>query len=328
MGAFDKTLGTLLIGIVFNTFLYGLVCYQFLAYYTRKFNDPWPIRYMVHTLFVLDTFHSAVVIYMLWFFLVENYNNPAVLSIALWPLTWTPIGTAIAAVITQLFLGYRIFRLTHSMIYYVVIAAIAVPAFALGTAVGVKAIIIGVLSELPQINNIVIGWLGMQVGVDLLISVSLSIILWKAKTGVKKTDAVIHRLIRGAVQTGFFAVVFSLGDLICFLKVPETNLYGMFAIPLGRIYTNTLMDTLLSRDSLREKLNGVKDFDTTNSIFGGKLSTLRWSSKKKSATTTATTGIQLTEVEVRQDVVVLHDDNGQELDNNSYKYKRGSMHGV
>ena len=29
-----------------------------------------------------------------------------------------------------------------------------------------------------------------------------------------------------------------MGDLITFVVLPNTNLYGMFAIPIGRIYTN------------------------------------------------------------------------------------------
>ena len=48
----------------------------------------------------------------------------------------------------------------------------------------------------------------------------------------------LNRLIRGAIQTGFFAAIFAAGDLITFLRVPSTNFYGMFAIPIGRIYTN------------------------------------------------------------------------------------------
>lgn len=43
---------------------------------------------------------------------------------------------------------------------------------------------------------------------------------------------------RGAIQTGLFAGIFSIADLATFLTLPETNLYGMFAIPIGRIYTN------------------------------------------------------------------------------------------
>ena len=90
----------------------------------------------------------------------------------------------------------------------------------------------------------------------------------------------LYRLIRGAIQTGLFAGIFSLGDLATFLKYPDTNLYGMFAIPIGRIYTNvrdfiiyyfnilkphfstqTLLDTLLARDELRDKLSGTVDIE-------------------------------------------------------------------
>lgn len=158
-------------------------------------------------------------------------------------------------------------------------------------------------AELVVLSPVVIGWLSLQVVSDViitsmcygysiflgliiwhLISVSLTIILARSRTGFRKTDTVLNKLIRGAVQTGLFAGIFSIGDLICFLKVPETNLYGMFAIPIGRIYTNvrffilcynsaccsfyclwiqTLLDTLLTRDELREQLSSVKEIDSS-----------------------------------------------------------------
>jgi len=64
---------------------------------------------------------------------------------------------------------------------------------------------------------------------------TLTVILSRSRTGFRKTDSVINRLIRGAIQTGLFAGLFSLGDLITFLRWPQTNLFGMFAIPIGRI---------------------------------------------------------------------------------------------
>lgn len=59
-----------------------------------------------------------------------------------------------------------------------------------------------------------------------------------SRTGTRKTDTVLNRLIRGAILTGLFPGIFSLADLVTFVVLPNTNLYGMFAIPLGRIYTN------------------------------------------------------------------------------------------
>ena len=59
---------------------------------------------------------------------------------------------------------------------------------------------------------------------------------------------------RMAIQSGTFATIFALGDMVTFRKafhlgslftsniilvlIPEMNLYGMFTFPIGRIYTN------------------------------------------------------------------------------------------
>ncbi|KAK7691517.1 hypothetical protein QCA50_004916 [Cerrena zonata] len=298
MGEFDLTVGTLMVGIVFNTFLFGLVTFQFAAYYRRQFNDPPVIKAMILFLFILDTVHSASVIYMLWGYTVTNYNNPSALAIGMWPYMWTPIATCLAAIVTQTFLGYRIYRLSKNIYLYIFIMTAAVPGFVLGFIAGVRAMIIKVFADLVVLSPVVIGWLSLQVVSDVMITISLIIILSRSRTGFRKTDTVLNKLIRGAVQTGLFAGIFSIGDLICFLKVPQTNLYGMFAIPIGRIYTNTLLDTLLTRDELRDKLSQVADMDSTQNRSGS-----RWGGNSRQNPQ----AIQLTEVEVSKDVMVFDD---------------------
>ncbi|KAF9223108.1 hypothetical protein BS17DRAFT_835469 [Gyrodon lividus] len=273
MGLYDATIGTLLVGIFFNTFLYGLVTYQFAAYYRTKFNDRPITRYMVLFLFILDTFQSASEIYMAWSYTVTNFDNPAALAVAPWPYPFTPIGTALATLVTQLYLGHRIWCLGNSKFLYAVVILLAVPTFALGMACGIKAWIIHVLSEIPSITPLVIAWVAIQVAVDTFITGTLIIILARSRTGFRKTDTVLNRLIRGAIQTGLFAVIFSLGDLIAFVTVPTTNLYGMFAIPIGRIYTNTLLDTLLTREELKAQMVGTYGMDSLVRSIGGGLCT-------------------------------------------------------
>ncbi|KAH0832958.1 hypothetical protein J3R83DRAFT_11934 [Lanmaoa asiatica] len=270
MGLYDTTIGTLLVGIFFNTYLYGLVTYQFAAYYRAKFDDRPAIKYMVLFLFILDTFHSASAIYMAWNYTVANYDNPAALAMAEWPYTFTPIGTALAALVTQIYLG--IWRLTGSKILYGVVIVLAIPSFILGMTCAIKAWIIKVLSELPRITPLVIAWLSMQVAADAFITATLIIIFSRSRTGFRKTDTILNRLTRGAIQTGLFAGIFSMGDLITFIVLPNTNLYGMFAIPIGRIYTNTLLDTLLTRRLLKAEIAGTSDVNGTVSC----LATVTW----------------------------------------------------
>ena len=102
----------------------------------------------------------------------------------------------------------------------------------------------------------VICWLGFQTSADILITglfcpfiflpgvisssllVSLTFVLSRSRTGFRKTDTIINRLIRGAIQTGLFASIFALADLFSFVLLGKTNLYALFAFPIGRIYTN------------------------------------------------------------------------------------------
>ncbi|EIW83156.1 hypothetical protein CONPUDRAFT_89135 [Coniophora puteana RWD-64-598 SS2] len=313
MGDYDLTVGTLIIGIFFNTYLYGLVSHQFAAYYQAGYDDGKLVKYvqkldlleLTHTrvdrlmilfLFLLDTFHSGAVIYMAWYYAVTNYNNPDVLSIELWPYMFTPIGTALSALLTQTFLAVRIWRFGRSRVLIGIIGALAVPCFVLGMACGIKAWNIKYMAQMVSITNLATAWLVSQVTVDTIVTGVMTYMLSRSRTGFQKTDNVINRLIRGAVQTGLFAGIFSLGDMITFLLWPETNLYGMFAIPIGRIYTNTLLDTLLSRHDLRDQMTGTINMDSMSAWGHG--------SSRNSRTITSR---QLTELEVRKEVEVVTD---------------------
>ena len=75
-------------------------------------------------------------------------------------------------------------------------------------------------------------------GTHLQSPVTLIIVFSRSRTGFRKTDTVLNRLIRGAIQTGLFTGIFSLADLITFVVLPNTNIYVIFGMPLGRIYTN------------------------------------------------------------------------------------------
>ncbi|KAG9314925.1 hypothetical protein JVU11DRAFT_4033 [Chiua virens] len=205
---------------------------------------------MVFFLFILDTFQSASAIYMVYYYTVKNYGNPDALAFGIWPYGFTPLGTALAAFVTQLYLGLRIWRLTSNKFLFAVVVILAIPSFIVGAILSTRAIDIGVISELERLTPLVIAWLSLQVITDAFISITLVSIFVRWKGGFRKTDSILNRLIRGAIQTGVLAGIFAICDLISFFALPHMYLYDMFALPIGRIYTNTLMDTLLTRQRI------------------------------------------------------------------------------
>ncbi|KIK07237.1 hypothetical protein K443DRAFT_87626 [Laccaria amethystina LaAM-08-1] len=261
MADFDMTVGVLLLGLFFNTYLYGLVTYQFVVYHNTKFNDPLWIRAVVGILFFTDTLHSAVGVYAAWDMCVTNYANPGVLGFVDWTIPFTAVATSVAAVVTQFFLGHRAFLLTKSKIVVAIIGTLSFLGFVFGIYAGVRSGIIKEVKNFAPLTPFVICWLGFQTGADLLITAVLTFVLSRSRTGFQKTDSMINRLIRGAIQTGLFVSIFALADLFSFLLHRDTNLYAMFAFPIGRIYTNTLLDTLNARIDLKSK-NTTFDVDS------------------------------------------------------------------
>jgi hypothetical protein len=82
----------------------------------------------------------------------------------------------------------------------------------------------------------------------------MAIRLYTSRTPVRQTKTVVYRLICASVQTGILCTIFAVGDLIVFRKTffletiladlalyvvawQQTHLCGMFAFPIGRIYT-------------------------------------------------------------------------------------------
>ncbi|KAJ7167442.1 hypothetical protein C8R43DRAFT_1232336 [Mycena crocata] len=239
--------GPLLLGFLFNAVLYGLVAHQYLSYWNFKFNDPVWIKTVVVFLFILDTAHTAVSFYEAWHLCVTNFNNPHALKFVDWTIPFTAVATSTSGVVTQFFLIHRVFHLTKSKPLVVILLALSTAGFVFGCIAGIKSGIIAEAAKFKQIIPIVICWLTLLSFVDLLITGILIHALTRNKTGFYLTDTIINQLIRGAVQTGLFASMFAFGDLFAFVFAPETTFYAMFAYPIGRIYTNSLLDTLNTR---------------------------------------------------------------------------------
>ncbi|KAJ6480116.1 hypothetical protein DFH09DRAFT_1266308 [Mycena vulgaris] len=319
MGEYDSVVGVLLLGLFFNTYLYGICTFQFLVYVQAKFKDSWWIRCVVGSLFITDTIHSAVAIYAGWETCVTNYANPANLAYVGWTIPFTAVATSFTAILTQIFLGHRVYLMTDSKPLFVLIGALSVLGFLFGCIAGIKSGIINEraffwaygldliltftrVAKFAPLAPYVTSWLAFQTSADLLITLCLTFTLARSKTGFRTTDSIINRLIRGTIQTGLFASIFALADLFSFLLHRNTNLYAMFAYPIGRIYTNTLLNTLNSRANMKLH-DTVVDSDASRCAFRSCIVHLRTQNLRLSTQTLSRTHVSTGSIYVRKDVV-------------------------
>jgi len=264
-GLIVENLGPLILGVILNTYLYGVVTFQYASYWTTTFNDPLWIKGTVAGLFVLDTTHTCSLIWMAWVYAVENFANPMGLAESVWPYPLSIGMTCVTALVTQLFIAYRTFRLTQHLPLFAASAVIALVTFGLGLTSCVKAFQTTQYMLLVKLKPFFAAWLCMEMVTDVIISASLVYTLWRSRTGFAKSDTVIRRLVRAAVQTGSFAGTFALLTAILFLGKPRTQFFCIPGLAISRVYTYTLMDTVLCRGELRDMMDSSRGGETLKS---------------------------------------------------------------
>ncbi|TFK66652.1 hypothetical protein BDN72DRAFT_917105 [Pluteus cervinus] len=250
MGEYEQTLAE--DQILVNTYLYGIVMVQYASYANTKYGDRLWTKALVTLLFCVDTFHSAVAIEAAWQFCVTNYTNPGILGSSFWSVTITPLCTAVSGLAGHLFLGHRAFRLTENKIIYSVILVLAFGSFGLGIASGIwgfqKSVPFVQSSSGPSLQtSLVAFWLSVQTLTNIVIAGSLSFMLSQFSPPFRNTDKIITRILRAILQTGLLAAFLSCCILITFFAAPKINFFALLVLPCGRIYSNAILDTLLSR---------------------------------------------------------------------------------
>ncbi|KAF7350632.1 hypothetical protein MSAN_01623400 [Mycena sanguinolenta] len=262
MGEFDETIGFTLMGVIANTYLTGVIMTQFFTYLAHNlpgFEDPLWVKCLVAFLFAINITQAGAVVYMAWFYCVTNFANPEIVGYSLWPYTFTALTTAILAITNQMFQTWKIYLFTRNKTFVVFLIATSLAACGLGITAAVKAWLDLELAKMAALQPIVEANLALQCGIDVIIATVLTLTLRKSKTSFARTDRILNRLIRTAVQSGSFTALFALGTLFSFRFSAKTDMLGLFALPIGRIYTHTMMDHLVSREQLQHMLTNNND---------------------------------------------------------------------
>ncbi|KAF8218324.1 hypothetical protein K438DRAFT_1925449, partial [Mycena galopus ATCC 62051] len=240
-------LGPILIGASLDTALFGICIAQFAVYYqsARREEDGRPVWALVLWECIVTAFHSVITVYFLWLYMVDNFLNPLFLQAAPWPISAVPIFTALSACPVQIFMAYRIFRLSKSRFLFAFLALVNAANVAIATATSILGFRLQDFDDGSRLTPIVNSWIAVSVVNDLSLTVWLVFLLYKKRhTGLSKTNGVIKRLIRDTLESAAFATFFSVMVLVMFTVFPSTGLHLMFSQPMGRIYTSTLLSTL------------------------------------------------------------------------------------
>ncbi|KAK7058064.1 hypothetical protein R3P38DRAFT_1192758 [Favolaschia claudopus] len=257
-------LGPWLVGSCFEFVLTGVLCCQFINYFTWYPDDKRSLRIAVLVLLLLSILKSIESFAALWIFLIENFgdiNKNLMLSVTAWWDTANPLLVAIVDFYVQCYFCSRLLAISKSWV--IVAPVFSLFFFALISMVLATYYI--TTSESIQITNWFAAHFSSLFAGDMLLTALTAYYLIKTKKNVlPQTVGLINALVRLTFQTAAPAALFALFTLI----FSQMNRAGHFYLgfveiafnqPLPKLYAISMMWTLNARRTMtmgRSALSG------------------------------------------------------------------------
>ncbi|KAF9479835.1 hypothetical protein BDN70DRAFT_932265 [Pholiota conissans] len=261
--ALDSTYGAYLIGVLFATFLQGLLTIQAWNYYEKFPNDPLKHKILVLTVWILDTAHLVVVCQSVYHYLVTDWGFEPALNVATWELVIHIFLIGLSCFLCQLFFLHRIWifsRKNYFVVGLVMVLCLATLALSIHLPIHVMLSHIPI-SEFPSDKPEILALFLVGAGSDFLIAGLLCFYLRLNKPGFQPMRSVLGRVLQYAVATGLVTSALRIGAVIALLAAPTKLYYIAMHLSLGRLYTNALLATLNARAKMREVLKGHQPSD-------------------------------------------------------------------
>ncbi|KAJ3734439.1 hypothetical protein DFJ43DRAFT_1062714 [Lentinula guzmanii] len=260
----DNTMGAAFIGVICAASLYGVSCVQTWFYFNRYPGDLWYIKCLVAIVWLFDSIHQALISHTVYFYVVTNFNNVSEQANLVWSILLEVLFNGLIGFVVQSFLTMRVWKMSNQNKPLTVLIVL----FVLGELTCSVAFTISSLKLVTWMDLTHLKSLSMTVNVlgavaDVMIAAGLFYFLHRSRTGFKKSDTMISKLIMFTVSTGLLTSICAVASLLSILIWGKTLIYVAFYFSLGRLYSNSLLATLNARKSIR----GLNDGDGGNVSF-------------------------------------------------------------
>ncbi|KAF8317101.1 hypothetical protein DL93DRAFT_2077249 [Clavulina sp. PMI_390] len=248
-------------GVVAYSTLIGIVSVQAWTYFDKFKKDRIAIKLAVAGLMIYDLFQLFVLGYSIYQHAIPNWksDNTTNLVIITWEITMFQVGIIVSSVVTQGFLVFRMWQLTRGPVLPIMIAIMIVVHFTLGIIVQVKAVSAVDFWEIMRNDRaICMAWLSCAAFVDTIIGLGMCFHLYRRKTGFRQTDNLLRTMMVFAINTGLATGIVSLVVVIVFSFDGFAWLVMFGGVPLGGLYSTTLLANIHSRTIFKRKLEGGK----------------------------------------------------------------------
>ncbi|KAI9467365.1 hypothetical protein BJY52DRAFT_65636 [Lactarius psammicola] len=255
------TYGAILLGCFAAVALSGVLALQTCIYYRLYPKDRRLNKVMVAVVWTLDATHSCLICSSAWKYLIPNFGNVSYQGHV--PITVAlSIGvTAFVTLITQLFYVRRLLRLSNNNWFIVgPLLLLVVGRVASGLVTTVE---LARLQNFPaftaRFKSVFTLGLALSSVADVIITFGMCFYLQESRQGLGIMDKVVGSIIVYTVNNGALTCVSTIVSMICWLTMPHNLIFMALHFAIGKMYANSLLATLNTRQALRGRAVQFKE---------------------------------------------------------------------
>jgi len=260
--------------------LFGITCAQTIYYYRMYPGDLMYRKILVGVLFLLDTAHMAFVaeaIHHIYVYCKFPPNTPHVLNIALsFGGAFTMI--VILTSVVQGFYAWRAWTLSQRhpwrkpIVGAIIVLSFLQFVFGIGNNVYLYFQDTIDTAHFPVQQALYSLQLATAMLCDITITVALVYFLNRSRSGFRSSEYAVDRLVLYSVNVGLITTVVSILTFITFYAIPQSTLFTLFGESIAKLYVNSMLVTLNSRNSIRKALGATQTSSSGKFLQLSKLS--------------------------------------------------------
>ncbi|KAI6141379.1 hypothetical protein EDD17DRAFT_1902530 [Pisolithus thermaeus] len=270
------------VGGFISSMIYGITTLQTYMYYVHYPEDALTLKLLVAALWVLDTVHVSFMIHVFYYYLIATYGVPTSFEYVIW-FVHTGIGSNECVFIAsehclrqysavlqvfiifavQCFFAHQIHYLCHSQLKWWLTTPIML--FVLAQAgSGLVTDVLELINPNDNVATQIMFYSGIPNVVlvaiaDVLIAVSLCVLLYErgSSSAIPRTKRLLNTLIIYTVNRCLLTSLVAIAELTTAIDVRTTGTWATgLDFLIGKLYANSLLATLNSRQHLQSQSEG------------------------------------------------------------------------
>ncbi|KAH8826411.1 hypothetical protein DL96DRAFT_1607899 [Flagelloscypha sp. PMI_526] len=268
-GSYDiaDATGPVFVANIENAFLFGTLVLQGYYYWIQlRARDRLALQVIAIVPILLEGTQTVLAIHDGFNLLCNQWGaDPEAIFNAGYLWLYIPVIVALTGFWAQGFFAWRLYMLTKMIWVGTVVIILAFIRLAASLVCGGLVFPLKDVRKFGTVETVVAVWLGSTLACDLAIMGLMVYFLTRSRTGFKRTDSLIWRIVTLTVETGGFCCMLTLLHMVLYYGFPNHSWHLAVSVLEGKAYANSLLVHLNSRVELAD-INNAHDHHSLSTL--------------------------------------------------------------